>query len=275
MRAVGFNAGQYGDLVACLAACQSFKSIYPDSHLTFGVGNRYADCAKLFEDQDLIDNVHIWDSYNDWPNNNDLYFMNNKKFDKVFHAMPSHIEHDWFNKRTLPEEMCHMHGLPIPSNLNISLKINKHINISNNYKGHIAVALSSSDQNKNISPYKQESLVNELLKIAPVVQLGAIDEPKINGAIKCPLTYIESISAMLSSSLLISLDTGMAWFSAAYKHATVGLYTPVKSFIGCNNPKTFQPPNENAIYLESDCAENIDNKTILESVIKIYDRKFS
>ena len=47
IKAIGFNQGQYGDLVMNIIACKAFKQQYPNSHLTFGINKKYSDLKSI------------------------------------------------------------------------------------------------------------------------------------------------------------------------------------------------------------------------------------
>jgi hypothetical protein len=68
-----------------LVACQAFKNTYPDSHLTFGINKKYKEISPLFFYNSLVDGIHIWDGYDNWPTNKDQKFIQEANFDKIFH----------------------------------------------------------------------------------------------------------------------------------------------------------------------------------------------
>ena len=76
IKAIGWNLGQIGDIIMNTVVSRGFKEQYPDSHLTLGIYKEYSDMKDLFINHPFIDDVHIYDSYNNWPNDNDKKFLN-------------------------------------------------------------------------------------------------------------------------------------------------------------------------------------------------------
>ena len=122
LKAIGFNAGQFGDILISLAAAKQFKNIYPDSYLTYGIGPKYSSIKEFIQRSEYVDNTHIWESYEDWPNRNDLHYLNSSSFDIVFNAMPKHIDEQWYKCRHITQEICRMHNIPPPEDLSIKIK---------------------------------------------------------------------------------------------------------------------------------------------------------
>jgi hypothetical protein len=121
MKAIGFNQGQIGDLAMNLIACRAFKEKYPRSHLVFGINKKYQSCAPIFENNSLIDEIKIWENYDNWPSNADLEYIKNNNFDIVFNPMPQHKNNLWYLYEHHTSAVCKMHDLTPPSNLQIDL----------------------------------------------------------------------------------------------------------------------------------------------------------
>ena len=132
MKAIGFNQGQYGDLCINLIACKAFKRDFPNSKLYFGINKKYQSIKDIFLFNDLIDDIYIWDSYNEWPSQNDINYIEDQKFDLVFNPMPKHSKKNWYIDYHQTQEVCLMHGLEPPENLQINL--NKYFKTERNKK---------------------------------------------------------------------------------------------------------------------------------------------
>ena len=265
MKAIGFNQGQYGDLCINLVACKAFKRDFPNSKLHFGINKKYESLKDIFLNNDLIDNVHIWDKYDGWPSEEDTNFISNEKFDMIFNPMPSHTQDNWYLNRHQTEEVCLMHGLTPPNDLSISL--NKYFDIEDN-KHLIAVNLFAEtrgqDKIPSLSKAKQIISFIESCGYTPV-QIGLPDQPQL-----CKNRFIgaffETIKFVLSCKLLVTVDSAMSWIASGYSFPTVGLYG-YSYYPSATSSKNWQPINNNANYLESNLVENIENDKII-SIIK-------
>lgn len=269
MKAIGFNAGQFGDLAMNLAACREFKRLHPNSHLTIGIGNRYAECAPLFDWQIDIDGVHIWDSYNGWPSPKDSEYIKSQKFNKVFNAMPQHLDPHWFERRHQVEEVCHMHGLPTPETT--KLHLNRWFDLLDGLSGYVAVAGFTSFGNaKSIPADKLERMISCIKELGfETLQIGGNDEPNIKGiSDRFYGNYFDSVKVTLSCKALVAADTGMSWFVSAYDFPVLGLYG-WSFYPDCLTSKNWQPVNPKAIYLESDHVSNILDSAIQGGLSKL------
>lgn len=266
MRILGFNAGQYGDLAMCVTACQLLKENL-DCHITFGIGDKYADCKEAFLNNPYIDDIHIWDSYDGWPKENDRKYIEDSKFDKVFDAMPKHFYDFWYTKWHQTEETCRMHGLPPPKSSQIYL--NKYWENIDKYKDYVAVScLTSFGASKSIDIIKIKKIIEYIhSKGLKTIHLNGPNEPDL-GIEKSNCSYFESIKIMSSCKFLLTADTGMNWFASGYKQKVLGLYG-YKYYPYCSTSKNWQPTNENAIYLEAEHANNVDNELIFSSIDSI------
>ncbi len=263
MKVIGFNAGQYGDLAMNMVAVREFVTNNPDCDFTFAIGDKYKDCADVFRNSPLINRVHIWDSYNQWPSDKDKEFLDKSKFDKVFDAMPRHKESDWYLRRHQTQEVCHMHGLPIPSNTQIELP---HIKTEVR-KNLITIAgFTSFGSAKSIPVETLKTVCIDLKKLGySSLQLAVKDEPDISATYRVEVSYMTAIQYMLSSRALICADTGMCWMASGHKHPVVGVYG-YSFYPGATTSKNWQPTNPNAFYLEEKHASEIDAESIIDTV---------
>lgn len=266
VKAIGFLAGQFGDVMMGMAAFKSFRTLYPDVHFTLGVGNRYGGIAPLFREQPGIDAVHIWDSYGtEWPNAKDKAYIKDEKFDIIFNGMAPHRDPNWFLRRHQTAEVCHMLGLPESPDRQITLQ--RWFNLIPAYKDCVAISgFTSFGRSKSISKEKLIRIVWRIRGLGFVpVQLAGPDDPSLDGVRVVREDYFEAVRIMLSCRLLVAADTGMNWVASAYNHPTVGLmswgFYPM-----CSNSRNWQPENRNAVYLEAEHADNIPDEDIYRTL---------
>lgn len=274
IKAIGFNAGQIGDLVMNTVTCRAFKEKYWNSSLTFGIGNKYSFTEFLFKKNKYIDNTHIWDSYDWWPVRNDIDYVACGGFDIVFNAMPQHTRIDWYNHYHYCEEFCLTHQLNIPADLSCHLEHYQNINID---KKLISLSLFPSCNTmtgnkfeKTLNIEKLEELVKQLIKMGfTVIQLGGKFDQHINGALKYDnFSFKDGVDTLLKSLLHITTDTSFNWVGSAYKKNTIGLYGKTYSDMKEECIKNIQPINKNAIYLngQNGNIKNIQIEDILDKV---------
>ena len=257
MKAIGFNQGQYGDLCINLVACKAFKRDFPNSKLYFGINKKYQSIKDIFSFNDLIDDIYIWDSYNEWPSQNDINYIEDQKFDLVFNPMPKHSKENWYIDYHQTQEVCLMQGLEPPENLQINL--NKYFKTERNKK-FVAVNLfaETSSHAPKVPNLEKSREYCELLKMKGYipVQVGLETEPEI-----CENRFVgnffETIQFALSCDFVFTVDSALAWIMSGYQHSVLGIYN-YKYYYGAETAKNWQPINPNAYYIESDNI-NIDN----------------
>jgi ADP-heptose:LPS heptosyltransferase len=267
-KAIGFNQGQIGDLATNIIVCRAFKEIYPDYHLTFGINKKYESVAPIFLNNKLIDDIKIWENYNDWPSENDKKFLEENHFDKFFHPM-ERVDDTWYLKCHHTEAMCLMHKLTPPKNLYIEL--NPWFELDSKYHNCVALTCFSSAGNIRDVP---ENFANKIIDYIhslglSTIQLGLKNHPKLNTTYG-PLggTVFEDVKVALSCKFLLTADTGMNWILSGYKAKILGLYSalsyPVYAPLINRTPR-----NDNAIYLEDVQIENINFESIKNSINKL------
>lgn len=266
MKIIGTNQGQRGDLIIGTVVARAVKEKFPNSHFVLGINSRYKDMQELFKHHPSIDDVHIWEEYDNWPNQNDRNYIQSNNFDIVLHAMPRHPnDHCWYNLvNHQTEASCIMNGLTPPKNLNCFL--NKYFDPYKEYENHVCIAPFTAWQKKDLSINKWEKIVSFIVKKGfKVVQIGNDTDPVIRGVEKKNnLSYFESTKIMLSCRLLICLDGGMSWVASAYQHPVLGLYG--YHYENLISPKLYQPLNPNAVYLEALKAEDIGDDLIFANI---------
>jgi len=271
---VGFNQGQYGDLFICLTACSMLKAIDPNCNLIFGINKKYKDCSDIFKLSDNINDIIIWDGYDDWPTQKDIFKIQELelKYEKpnIFNPMPKHTDSEWYNKRHQTEEFCLMNGLPSPPISFQDFKLNNPKTITQNY---ICIAPFTSFGNvKNLT----DKIINKIVDFCnknnyELIQLGAQEDKVINGATKFNGSYYDSIIKMLGSKALVSADTGMVWAASAFSHPVLAFYA--NSFYpNSTTSKNWTPKNKNQTSIQSDTISNI-NTNIKKYLRKTIDTK--
>jgi len=264
MKVIGFNQGQFGDLCMNLVACKAFKNINPDGHLTFGINKKYKEIAPLFLFNSLIDNIHIWDGYDDWPTDKDKKFIQESNFDKIFHPM-ARLRPSWQPVRHQTEEVCLIHGLNPPDNLQISL--NKYFNIKNGYKKYISICHSGATDGhkKNLSESKIDEICNLITKYG---YKPLFYKNKYKDYDYIDVSFFEAVQYLLATKLLITIDSAMSWIASGYQFPTIGLYNQnYYAEYGAKTSVNWQPINNNAIYLEAESMNEI-NINLIENAIK-------
>lgn len=266
MRAIGFNQGQLGDLVINTIVCRAFKEKFPNSHLTFGLNKKYESMAPIFLRNKLIDNIHIWDGYDDWPTQKDQRYIDKQNFDVVFNPMAKVIDNLWYTKHHHSIEFCRMHSLHPPSNLQVSLtpwfpKLKR-------FENCIAfTCFTSGGEIRNIPVELAKLIVDYIHQLGfDTVQLGLKSHPDIQT--KFGITggsIFEDVQIAYSCKMLFTADTGMNYVMSGYSQKVLGLYAtsswPIKAPIIHRIPV-----NPNAKYLEADNILDINIDLIFSSI---------
>lgn len=219
--------GMRGDLCMATVAARSFKEQHPGSHLTLGIGPQYADMLPLFAHHPYIDDLHVYHSYDNWPDATDMAYLKGAAYDVVFNGMPPHRD-EWWRHRHQYAETCHMVGLPIPSDIKPILT--KWFDVPKFVKPTIAFApfagYYAPNNDKRLSVEQAQYIVDRLNDGCQVhvLQLGGSDEPRLKGTLQPDLDYFSSVRHMLACRLLLHTDTGMGHIAGAYNHPSVGIY---------------------------------------------------
>jgi ADP-heptose:LPS heptosyltransferase len=262
VRAIGFQLGQRGDLIISTATARAFKEQFPGSHLTLGIGPQFADMVDLFRNHPYYDDVHVYNSYDNWPDAVDRQYLVEAGYDTVFHGMPR-IRHDWFMNGHQTVEVAKVYGLVVKDS---SLVLTKWFKVQRLPK-HVAFApfagYYSPNNDKRFSVEAAQAIVDDLIARGyKVVQLGGANEPRLQGAFFAESSYFESVRIMLGCDLLIHTDTGMGWVASAYKHPQLGLYG--HRYYGADYVKNIQPINPNGHYLDANTVADISLDSIFQ-----------
>ena len=265
MNFVGFNIGQFGDVVMNVVPCRALKAAHPGCHITLGIAQKYEAIKDLFLHNPLIDDIHIWEGYDHWPTEKDKRYMETRaNTHSFFYAMPKHTRDDWWNYRHQVEEACLMHGLVPPQDLRITLT--KYWKPKPLYRS-IAIAPFGAygAGHKSLPVEKAERIVAFCRQQGfAVIQLGDESEPKLDGAVKVNQPLATAVQFMTETCLLITVDTAMAWIASGYEHPTLGLYSD--GYYGGARVCAIQPINKNATYLSATHCSQIPNELIFEHI---------
>ena len=264
-RAIGFNAGQRGDLIISTAVARAFKESNPDWHLTLGLGAPYKDMEPLFHAHPYFDAVHTYTSYDKWPSEFDTAYLEAAKYDAVFNPMPP-IRNDWFVHGHQVAEVALLRGLE-PSDLSCTLAPWFGIEY---HPRRVAFApfagwVAGKVNDKQLTQDRAQAIVNLLIaKGMEVLHLGAPDEPRLNGTIRLNSCYFDSVRAMLGCKFLFHTDSGLGWVASAYRHPQLGLYG--HRYYGEQYVKHIQPVNSKALYLDAPTVADISMERIAAAV---------
>jgi ADP-heptose:LPS heptosyltransferase len=269
MKIIGFNQGQIGDLVMNLICCRSLKNKYPNCKITFGINKKYESIVPIFYKNELIDDIKIWENYDNWPSIEDSNYLNNNKFDLIYNPMPQHKNQNWYLSMHHTEAVCDMHDIAPVKDLQISL--NECFEIDEKYKNCIALTcFSSAGEIRDIPIDIANKMIDYIHCLGfETIQLGLKSHVKLNTTY--PIiggSIFNDVKIAKSCKLLITTDTGMNWIMSGYKHKVLGLYS-YKTYPEKAPLKNRTPINPNAIYLESDYIQNINIEEIFRSINKL------
>jgi hypothetical protein len=265
MNVIGFHQGQFGDLCMSTVCARALKEKYPNCKLTFGINKKYESIKELFLNNSLIDDIYIWDNYDNWPSIKDIKHIETNNYDIVFNPMPQHTDNYWYNKYHQTEEACLMQNLNPPSNLQVSLVDYFSTNSSKNYIC-VCFLAGNRDFSKSLTLENAKNLCLQIEKkigIKPI-QIG-LDSDGQYGSEKFSGSFIDSAKIMLESKLFITVDTCWAWISSGYSKKTIGLYS-IDYYHNAKSSKNWQPINANAVYLEENNLNNINIERILNEI---------
>ena len=267
-KAIGFNAGQYGDLIISTAAAKVFKERFPDSELTLGISKNFSEISPLFYNHLYFDNIHIWEGYNNWPSDIDKKYLEFKKYDIVFNAMPQHTRNDWYNYHHFTQEICLSHGFEPTENLQCNLT--KWFDTIPGYENYIALSVFpgyGASNGRTFSIEKLNELVDNIHKLGyKTILIGTDKEPKLNNTETTNTTFFNSVKTMLSCKMLITADTAMSWVASAYNFPTIGYYTRNYIDMKIDRICSHIPVNPHGQYISADKITDIPIEKIIELI---------
>jgi ADP-heptose:LPS heptosyltransferase len=273
-KAIGFCMGQIGDFAISTVAARMFKNFHPDWKLVLGVHKKYQQLIPLFYQHPFFDSFHVYDSYDEWPNEKDLIYIGGSKYDILYNPMTAHTNDDWYKRYHQTQEMCAMYGLPIPKN-----KDDCKVIMSNWYAPYVEylpnyvclAPIGGAYNYPNDKSYSKEqvAIIVNYLKSKynyDVIQLGGPGEPVFDGCLckSGQISYLESMKLVYGSRGLITVDTGINWHSSAFGKNTLACYSNEyykKEFI-----QSIQPVNRNAIYLDEGSIGKITEEQLVNGI---------
>ncbi len=275
------NLGQFGDIVMQEPALRQYIKDNPSDKVTLGCAMQYASALKLYDDyHENVSVRKLFLDYDNFPTEDDVKYFENEKFDLVTIKQESnqilksdkgkialHPDSAGATKVHQTVAAGRQQGIEVT---NTQVQFNKKSDLKLDEK-YICFSLFPNHPSggvKSLSNQQITGIVKLINKLGyRALHLNGPGEPDIEGSIKANCTWIESVSLLKNSELLITADTGMSWASSGFKHPTVGLYAwgynPV-----AGTSKNWQPTNPNAVYLEERSAADITAKQIIETTIK-------
>jgi hypothetical protein len=271
VKALGFNQGQIGDLVMQVVLCKQFKRNHPNSHITFSVNKKYENCKDLFKKNKHIDEIKIWDGYDDFPKETDIDFLKkkSKNYDYIFDPMSCHKDNQWYTKTHHIQAFSNNHGLGKIKDLKIDLE--QWFDLNPKYKDCVCItAFSSAEGVRDIPKDFANKIIEHIHSLGfKTIQLGLKTHQRLNTTYG-PIggTVMEDVIVALSCKMLLTTDTGMNWIMSGYNQNVLGLYS------NCSYPipaplYNRTPINPNGLYLEADRVENINLQMIKGYISKL------
>lgn len=257
-RYTGLSAHRYGDIFMNLVAWRTVKRLDPDAHVTLLLNGNYRSAAPLFLDQPDIDSIHITHSPIGDFDEADLRWVKESGFTRVYSLMADH-DHSrpWFLTRNQPQEVCHMHGIPILDDG--KLRLNRWFEPTSGLTKWVALqafAGSYDPANTKMLSIQRAQEIVDLIRARgfEVLQLGIPSEPKLNYTTRVDNDFFGAVKDLLGCRALVTTDSGFNWAASCYDHPTLGLYA--NAYYGKERVGAIQPLNPNAIYLD---ASNIND----------------
>lgn len=248
-KAIGFLGGQFGDAITTIAAQKIFCEDNPDYQFTFALAKKYAGIMPLFYNQPHIHDYHLWEGYDNFPQQKDIAYLEEQQFDIVFNPMQNVGDERWMNRIHQVQLCCERYGLRIPSSGKINLQ--RYFEPDYEYRNCVGLSLfpNNGEGIKNLKRDVAQELTKTLVKKGyRVIQLGDAREPTLVGAKKVIASYFDSVKALCACKFLVTGDTGLSWVAAAYDIPVAGFYA--YGYHCATTSINWQPVNAKAIYQE-------------------------
>jgi hypothetical protein len=264
--AMGFVAGQFGDLIIQEPTVRAFLDQNPEYNLVLAAYEKFAVTLNFYNNySNRIVGFYRYNKYNATPTPEERdSFMRDRKIDLFFSNMPFHKDFEWPKIRHQVIEFGHMYDIKVTDP---QIRLPKPPNVPN-FEKFIAVSLfpNNGEGVKSISFAKGQTIVDYCRsKGFGVLQLNRQPEPEFAGVARSNTDFYNAGVQMLGCRALIVGDTAMSWLASAFDIPTLGLYS-VSYYPYCTTSKNWQPVNKNAIYLEAPNAEDIPNELIFQKI---------
>lgn len=268
IKAIGFLYGWHGDALMAQALCRTFKQQNKDSHLTFAVNKKYQRVLPLLFQNPYIDGFHIWDGSDDFPTQVDSQFIQENNFDIVFNPKAQHKNNSWYLNNHYIDEMHEMFDFSKPENKQIELT--RYFESLPSYSNYIALSLvaSGNQLSKTISFEKIRELIVKIraLGLTPIRIDSRSEYDSQIGIPASQLSIFDATVLMLSTKMLITVDTLWAWASSGYSFPTIGLYAPNYPNMPIDRVCSHMPVNTSSTYLVGNTVNDISVDQIIEEI---------
>ena len=261
----GIN-GLFGDIIIQEPSLRKFIQDNPKTKIVLGCHEKYSDILDLYQGyHENIVSFKSWQGYKNWPSNEDLKYIMEQNFDKVFCAQPKHDTIDWVKERHITQESGFMQGISV---VDTQIKLPVPNDIIKSEKT-VCISLFPSWPTPTIKAFSYEHVCN-IVKIInklgyKVLHLNGPDEPDVPNTTKINGSFKDSVRYLLGSDLLVTCDTAMSWVASAFQHPTVGFWAiNANPYSGVS--KNWQPVNPNATYLEAPVAMMIEKRDIVKAL---------
>lgn len=268
MKLLGFHQALFGDLAMSTVAARIVKKRYPGrmSHLTFVIGQHYAQFAPLLLNQPDIDRLYITHAPKDGYDEVDRAWIASEGFTHVFDPRQDHDHSDpWFKHRHQPLELAHMHGLPIEGESG-KVVLTKWFKETEGLRDHVAFSpfpgfYAGIHNPKCLTMARAQAIVDHILSRGfKVLQVGHPDEPQLVGTTKLATDYFGSVKNVLGCRCMVMGDSGMSWCLSAYDFPVIGLYATY--YHSAEHVHNIQPLNPNGHYLSAHQVNDIPLEAI-------------
>ncbi len=271
--------GQYGDIIMFIPVLRRIKELYPNSSITFAVGQPYRDIASLIDRDPRVDRVFIPEYYFDKPGISKK--LRKKWFyqeAKVNWRGPEEIEeqsqHDLVLETRPPSiHLWYLDGLHhiwqegksvgIYDVFNWQTELYPDPSEDPGIQGdYMVIHAYPSWERKRWSLENFNRLASKLSSLGmPLYQIGGKGEPMIEGIRSlCGSLSLNQVALLIQKAkLFIGGDSGPIHIAGAFHTPTVGIYSGGNIVYPQALTSNFEyPVNPNAVYLEAPFNQHCD-----------------
>ena len=262
------QAGQYGDSLMNLCLARFFRDTIPDSEIHFGISKKYSSILPILKLNTYIDNFIIWEGYDHGLTERDERLIDEYQFDIFCDPFKGNSSRDWYRTMHQVEDVFRRHGLTCPEEYKkIKFEItNEDFKRLFSYchpKQNLACFAPFANKGqgvKSLSVQKAQGIVDELVRRDIRVDLLVGPGDPILHHCRRVTDWEESLKSLLSCRKLITTDTSINWLASGFSIPTIGLLAT--SYYNYSDSKNWQPINADALYFQSEVANDIDNSHI-------------